>query len=561
MSSSRTAESKKGEEVPPPLAPTTNSTTTDSANRDAETKSPADSESSASSGFHFFSDDHPRHIGAGVRNGLVDACKGVVYGGVSLIAASVSGIHQSIVQRDPVPGVKGIAVGAIGFVGLSLAGVYNGAVQVVQGAAHTKEAMEATWDGNQFWDDRVNQWVTLNLDKENETLPASDDDVFGAARLAFLKKEQHRRAERDQKQQQQEQSGSGDAAGAASAQTRSATSVEDPMEYYSVLGLKKNVSPSDLKKTFAKKALESHPDKNPNDPNASARFQSINEAYRVLSNPVLRQQYDQTGTSPFRADTPPSSSSAASSSSHVMSTSYADSNPMEDAIAGGAVLRPWIGRLRYLLYFHPTLLFSSALMKTYTQRKQLRAALYLRRLLDADDRQWLEYQTTTLTDMVRVDQGAEVVLVLAKSFETIVAQFESNHVLTREVVRVATSVWNSAQYAGLVAMEAIHSGTKVFKKAFQPTDLQQLIFTACIGDIETTAEQAATFVIIDASLTTHEARAQRLKRLKEVAQVMRAMATEVLDSKRTAAAAAAVAEEQQRGGASTTASAEPPASS
>jgi molecular chaperone DnaJ len=64
-------------------------------------------------------------------------------------------------------------------------------------------------------------------------------------------------------------------------------------DFYAVLGVKKDVSDAELKKTYRKLARQFHPDSNPGDAKSEARFKEISEAYSVLSDPQMRQEYDQ----------------------------------------------------------------------------------------------------------------------------------------------------------------------------------------------------------------------------------------------------------------------------
>ncbi len=74
------------------------------------------------------------------------------------------------------------------------------------------------------------------------------------------------------------------------------------IDYYKVLGLEKTASPEDIKKTYRKLARKLHPDLNPNDPSAKKKFQEINEANEVLSDPEKRKKYDQYGKDWKHAD-------------------------------------------------------------------------------------------------------------------------------------------------------------------------------------------------------------------------------------------------------------------
>ena len=67
------------------------------------------------------------------------------------------------------------------------------------------------------------------------------------------------------------------------------------IDYYKILGVNKDASQDDIKKAYKKLARQYHPDLNPNDPDAHRKFQEINEANEVLSDPEKRKKYDQYG--------------------------------------------------------------------------------------------------------------------------------------------------------------------------------------------------------------------------------------------------------------------------
>ena len=67
------------------------------------------------------------------------------------------------------------------------------------------------------------------------------------------------------------------------------------IDYYKALGVDKNATQEDIKKAYRKLARKHHPDLNPNDKEAHKKFQQLNEANEVLSDPEKRKKYDQYG--------------------------------------------------------------------------------------------------------------------------------------------------------------------------------------------------------------------------------------------------------------------------
>lgn len=74
------------------------------------------------------------------------------------------------------------------------------------------------------------------------------------------------------------------------------------IDYYQVLGVDKKASQADIKKAYRKLARKHHPDLNPNDATAKDKFQAINEANEVLSDPEKRKKYDEYGENWKHAD-------------------------------------------------------------------------------------------------------------------------------------------------------------------------------------------------------------------------------------------------------------------
>ena len=70
---------------------------------------------------------------------------------------------------------------------------------------------------------------------------------------------------------------------------------QNKRDYYEVLGVEKNASDAEIKKSYRKLAMKYHPDQNPGDKTAEEKFKEVNEAYEVLSNPEKKARYDQYG--------------------------------------------------------------------------------------------------------------------------------------------------------------------------------------------------------------------------------------------------------------------------
>ena len=70
-------------------------------------------------------------------------------------------------------------------------------------------------------------------------------------------------------------------------------------DYYDILGVAKGASESEIKKAFRKKAMELHPDRNPDDESAEGKFKEANEAYDCLKDADKKAAYDQYGHAAF----------------------------------------------------------------------------------------------------------------------------------------------------------------------------------------------------------------------------------------------------------------------
>lgn len=97
-------------------------------------------------------------------------------------------------------------------------------------------------------------------------------------------------------------------------------------EYYDVLGIEPEATPTEIKKAYRRKAMQTHPDKHPDDPDAQKKFQEVGEAYQVLSDAELRKRYDEFGKDDV-----------------VPQQGFEDATEYFTAIFGGDGFKDWIG--------------------------------------------------------------------------------------------------------------------------------------------------------------------------------------------------------------------------
>ncbi len=104
-------------------------------------------------------------------------------------------------------------------------------------------------------------------------------------------------------------------------------------DYYTVLGLKKNASPDELRKAFRALALKYHPDRNPGDAEADRRFREVAEAWEVLGDAESRARYDRLGPLYTQSGRPPSTEDLAQALRESLGSLFrrqGERNPPED---------------------------------------------------------------------------------------------------------------------------------------------------------------------------------------------------------------------------------------
>ena len=159
-------------------------------------------------------------------------------------------------------GMVGLASG----LALATGGMAAGLYQLLQGVSNTPMAIQESGHGK-TWNHCDGHWFYYSMDVEDKQI---DQDLA----LTFPE-ESRRRSNRHLRQ-------------------RSRRRVKDK-EFYQILKVPTDASPSEIKRAYYREALLTHPDKNVEDAKANERFQHLSLAYRTLSNDDTREAYDQMG--------------------------------------------------------------------------------------------------------------------------------------------------------------------------------------------------------------------------------------------------------------------------
>ncbi|KAI0564734.1 Chaperone J-domain containing protein [Gracilaria domingensis] len=200
----------------------------------------------------------PRNVGQGTLGLVGDSLGGAALGAAALVMGPIQGYREN--------GAKGLLGGAVGGLAVGVAatayGVGSGLTKFAHGAKQTARSFDSS-----STDER------LVVREGDRPLPGvykrERDQLYGELQAAH---------------NAESAKSSADALGAP---------VDNKL--YDVLGIKPDASPAQIRKAYYKMAQRYHPDKNPDDSEATAKFQEVSAAYQILSDPVKREEYHRLG--------------------------------------------------------------------------------------------------------------------------------------------------------------------------------------------------------------------------------------------------------------------------
>eukprot|EP00588_Corethron_pennatum_P019122 CAMPEP_0194308880 /NCGR_PEP_ID=MMETSP0171-20130528/5837_1 /TAXON_ID=218684 /ORGANISM="Corethron pennatum, Strain L29A3" /LENGTH=560 /DNA_ID=CAMNT_0039061743 /DNA_START=74 /DNA_END=1756 /DNA_ORIENTATION=- len=194
----------------------------------------------------------PKNVLVGVATGVLSTSAGVLSGFGAFVILPIRGAFKEGVSGF----LKGSVVGSIGAVVFPGIGVAVGIHQVVFGMWNTLSGAVAA-QRCRLWDEESEAYIEYRLDEEMARITMLDE-----GETVTEGKERN---------------------------------VKDPT-YYDLLGVKTNAPSGQIKKAYYSQAKISHPDKNPNDPDAAETFRKLSVAYQTLSNDKRRASYDNLGS-------------------------------------------------------------------------------------------------------------------------------------------------------------------------------------------------------------------------------------------------------------------------
>lgn len=318
---------------------------------------------------HLFSLRKPKDFAGGLASGLKSIGKGLAIGGVGLVAAPAIGAHQDGFRGF----AKGAAAGIAGAVVLPITGVVVGGTQICRGLAQQPKAWKNQSEG-QHWDEDSRRWV-----RDPTTALATVSKPTNTAASSASSSHNNNRRNKP-----------------------SASSSSGATDLYNVLGVPPDASADDIRKAYYILARKLHPDKNPNDPEAHARFQAVGEAYQILCNPDLRARYDAHGKDA------------------CLDHNYIDSSEFFTALFGSFKFEHLIGELALAAAARAGKDLNAAKMRELQVQREhslaINLAALLRRYVEGDEHGFQDSMISEGTSLADSSYGAKILATIGRVY-------------------------------------------------------------------------------------------------------------------------------------------------
>jgi len=261
-----------------------------------------------------------------------------------------------------------------------------------------------------------------------------------------------------QEREVEEMKGEAEASAAGGSKGSDAVAVADT-EYYDLLKVSTGATPSEIKKAYYKEARQCHPDKNPGDEAATAKFQQLSKVYQVLSDPELRKKYDKEGKAAMEEE---------------QKTMQMDPTVFFSLLFGSERFLPWTGELNIAMQADHFVKASekaeqdddsllegengTEAMKRRQLRREVQCAVHLREKLERDvygrDPVGLEEQLTLEAhELAGAQFGPELLVALGEVYQLRAEVYLANELsgrwsLSKKLV--------GAKHSGMRMRHAVH---------------------------------------------------------------------------------------------------------